>query len=121
MANAQRPNEIDFTVDTSNLYREESITDLKVASIRRLTPIKADGSEDPDRKPVFIGQTQLMSPEGPLPIQAELQADTYQDAIAEFPAAMQKALAQVIQKLKQMQQQKQQQKKDDSRIIVPGR
>ena len=31
---------IDFTVDQSNLYREEGITDLKVASIRRLIPIK---------------------------------------------------------------------------------
>jgi hypothetical protein len=120
MSNAGQASDIDFTVDTGNLYREESITDLKVASIRRLTPIKADGSDDPDRKIVFIGQTQLMSPEGPLPIQAELKADTIEAAIAEFPSAMQKSLAEVIQKLKQFQQQrKQQQQKDDSRIIVP--
>ena len=58
----------------------------------------------------------------PARVQAELKVDTYQEAIAEFPAAMQKALAEVIQKLKQMQQQKQQQQnKGDSRIIVPGR
>jgi hypothetical protein len=119
MSNTGQANEIDFTVDTGNLYREESITDLKVASIRRLTPIKVDGSDDPDRKVIFIGQTQLMSPEGPLPIQAELKADTIEAAIAEFPNAMQKSLAEVIQKLKQYQQQRKQQKSEDSRIIVP--
>ena len=29
---------IDFTIDKTNLHREESITDLKVGSIRRLVP-----------------------------------------------------------------------------------
>ena len=32
----------DLTVDASNLYREESYTDLKVASLRRLDPDQAD-------------------------------------------------------------------------------
>ena len=34
---------IDLTVDLNNLYREESFTDVKVAAIRRLTPVKPDG------------------------------------------------------------------------------
>ena len=34
-------------VDRDHLYREESFTDLKVATIRRLVPIKPDGSENP--------------------------------------------------------------------------
>ena len=33
-------------VDKSNLYKEESFTDLKVATIRRLSPVKHDGSPD---------------------------------------------------------------------------
>ena len=74
MSDQRRVDEIDFTVDKKNLYREESITDLKVASIRRLVPVKPDGTEDPARQTIFIGQTQLMSPEGPLPIQSELDA-----------------------------------------------
>ena len=37
---------IDFSVDRSNLYKEESFTDLKIANIRRLIPVKPDGSED---------------------------------------------------------------------------
>ena len=122
MSDQRRVDEIDFTVDKNNLYREESITDLKVASIRRLVPVKPDGTEDPARQTIFIGQTQLMSPEGPLPIQSELDAGTIEEALDKFPAAMQRALAEVVEKIKKMQQQKQQSgRQNDSRIIVPGR
>ena len=41
---------IDFTVDRNNLYREESFTDIKVAAIRRLTPVKPDGTVDENLK-----------------------------------------------------------------------
>ncbi|WP_246804026.1 hypothetical protein [Desulfosarcina cetonica] len=56
--------QIDFTVDANNLYREEAITDLKVASIRRMIPITADGKDDSSRSPVFFGHTQVMTPQG---------------------------------------------------------
>lgn len=111
--------EIDFTVDANNLYREESITDLKVASIRQLIPIKADGTVDADRKPVFYGHTQLMSPQGPVPIQAPLEADSLEGAMALFPKAMKVAMDQLLEKYKTMAEEQQQ--KEESRIIVPGR
>jgi hypothetical protein len=122
MSDQSRVDQIDFNVDKNNLYREESITDLKVASIRRLVPVKSDGSDDSARKTVFIGQTQLMSPDGPLPIQSELDAGTIEEALDQFPVAMQRALAEVVEKIKKMQQQqKQNSRENDSRIIVPGR
>lgn len=110
---------IDFTVDTSNLYREEAITDFKVASIRRLVPITPDGSEDQSRTPIFIGHTELMSPEGPIPLQARLEADSFKAAMDAFPDAMNQALAEMVEKIKEMQRQ-QMQEKMDKRIIVPG-
>lgn len=113
--------DIDFTFDKTNLHREESITDLKVGSIRRLVPIQPDGTEDKSRTAIFIGHTQLMSPEGPVPIQAALAANNLAEAMDAFPGAMQKALSVMIEKIQKMQQQQQTQKKDDSRIIVPGR
>ena len=119
MSDLGQTGQIDFTVDQTNLYREESITDLKVASIRRLIPINADGTEDKSRTPVFIGHTQLMSPEGPLPIQAQLSANNIAEALDVFPDAMKQALAEVVERIKQMQQKQQQD--DKSRIIVPGR
>jgi hypothetical protein len=117
------PNEqqIDFTVDRANLYKEEAITDLKTASIRKLVPIKSDGSPDESRTTIFIGSTQLMTPEGPLPIQARLMANNLNEAFDEFPNAMQQSLNEVIAELQKMHEQRQNQKRDDSRIIVPGR
>ncbi len=111
----------DFSVDTGNLYREESITDLKAASIRRLIPILPDGSDDDSRSQIFIGHTQLMSPEGPLPIQARLQAESLQEAYAAFPDAMRQALDEVIRQVEQLRRQQQAQGGEQSRIIVPGR
>ena len=66
MANEQNPFG-EVQVDKSNLYREESFTDLKVATIRRLSPIKEDGSPDTSRPQLFTGETTLMSGTRPPP------------------------------------------------------
>jgi hypothetical protein len=95
---------------------------MKVASIRRLTPIKADGSPDESRTPIFVGSTQLMSPEGPLPLQAILPANNFEEALSAFPGAMEKAMAEMIEQVQKMQEMhRAQAQKENSRIIVPGR
>ncbi|RZB35886.1 MAG: hypothetical protein SRB2_02684 [Desulfobacteraceae bacterium Eth-SRB2] len=94
---------IDFTVDLNNLYREEAFTDIKVAAIRRLTPIKPDGSDDESRDPIFMAQTQLMSPSGPVLLQAILDAVTLEKAMEIFPKAMQIEMDKVIEKNKKEQ------------------
>ena len=109
--------EIDFKVDETNLYREEAITDLKVASIRILLPVTIDGADDSSRKPLYVGHTQLMSPQGPVPIQAKLEADNLKDAIAEFPKAMEKAMEEVMENFRRLQ--REHEKKSESRIITP--
>jgi len=118
----EQRNAIDFKVDRSNLYREESFTDLKVGSIRRLTPVKPDGSEDKSRKTIFVGQTNIVTPQGPLPIQGVIQAKELQQAIKRFPEAMEAAMDRLIEEAKKYQEEKQSQiEKPESRIIVPGR
>jgi hypothetical protein len=104
----------EISVDTDNLYREETFTDLKVASIRRLTPIRADGSDDDSRPPLFMGETTLMSQRGPLPVQAPIEATTLEEAFAQFPEAVNKAVEQLIDQAREMQRQ------EASRIVVPG-
>ncbi len=121
MSNGEQKQQIDFTVDKNNLYREESITDIKVASIRRLIPINVDGTEDAGRTAVFMAQTQLMSPEGPVPLQSALKAGSIEEAIDEFPGAMQKALEEMVERLKKVQEQQMRKQKENSNIIVPGR
>ena len=119
-ASEQEPKS-DFSVDTNHLYREETITDLKIASIKVLTPINLDGSEDKSRTHIYVGHTQLMSPEGPLPLQASLEAHNLEEAMAVFPDAMRQALAEMVEKIKKIQQQQKIKEMDSSRIIIPGR
>jgi hypothetical protein len=114
--------QIDFTVARDNLYREDSITDLKSASIRCLTPVKSDGAIDGSRKKIFVGHTQLMSPQGMVPLQAKLEASTLEEAMDKFPAAMQKAMDEMIENVRRMHQEQERMRKgNESRIIVPGR
>ena len=110
---------IDFTINTQNLYREEGYTDMSAGSIRRLVPVKSDGSDDPGRTPIFVGSSQLMTEQGPLPLQAPLTANNLSEAIEAFPAAMEKAMQEMVQALMRLQQEQKQ--ADDSRIIMPGR
>lgn len=113
---------IDFNVDTSNLYREDAITDLKVASIRRMIPTTAEGKDDPSRSPVFFGHTQILTPQGPLPLQARLAANNLSEAIEEFPGTMEKEMSKMVEQIRMMQEQEQKKKQgDESRIIMPGR
>jgi hypothetical protein len=121
MSNGEKPDDLSFTVDKKNLYREESITDLKIANIQRLVPVNIDGTEDSSREAIFLGRTQLSTPQGPIPIQSKLEAKTLEEAMDMFPKAMEVETQKVVESFKQMQEQQEKQKKTDaSRIIVPG-
>ncbi|KPJ78920.1 MAG: hypothetical protein AMJ54_01310 [Deltaproteobacteria bacterium SG8_13] len=127
MANERDVESVDFSVDRQNLYLEESFTDLKVATIRRLTPVKTDGSVDKTRKTIFIGETNILTPNGPLPLQAVIQAKQLQQAFKNFPEAMQAAVDKLAEEVKKMKEKQTSSiiapgsGKQDSRIIVPGR
>lgn len=113
-------NQIDFTVNKENLYKEENVTDLKTASIRCLTPVKIDGTVDENRQKIFIGHTQLMSPQGPVPIQARLNAATLEEAMDRFPAAMENEMVQMVEQLKKMQEEMEKaEQKEKSNLILP--
>ena len=55
-------------MDPSSLYREEVVTDRRIGSIRVLTPLKADGSTDLGRPVLYVGEAQLLTPAGVLPL-----------------------------------------------------
>jgi hypothetical protein len=118
----EQQNELEFNIDRSSLYREESFSDLKTGTIKRLTPVKADGSEDKTRKTVFVGHTSILTPNGPLPIQNNIPAKELSQAIKKFPEVMQQAMAQLIEEVKRYQEQEQSRiQKPDSGLIIPGR
>ena len=121
MIDEQQDN-LEFKIDRSNLYSEESFSDLKTGTIKRLTPVKADGSEDKTRKTMFVGHTSILTPNGPLPIQNNIAAKDLQQAIKKFPEVMQQAMDQLIEEVKRYQEQEQGQiQKADSGLIIPGR
>jgi hypothetical protein len=109
---------LDFTLDQQNLYREENYTDLKAGSIRRLVPVQPDGQPDTSRTEIFLGTTQLMTNEGPLPVQARLMANTFQEAQTLFPETMRQATLEMVEQFEKLQQKMK--SEGDSRIILPG-
>jgi hypothetical protein len=110
--NMQALAEIKF--DGDQLYREEVYTDLRVGSIKQLIPVTRDGSRDLSRAVVFLGEAQLMSQMGPLPVQAKIEAENLEAAIAAFPQAIQVAVEAMIDEVKELQ------RREMSRIVVPG-
>lgn len=104
----------EIEVDRENLYLEEVFTDLKVATLRRLSPVKADGSPDTTRPVLFHAQTQLMSQMGPLPVNCAIDAANLEEAMRKFPEAIAEAIERMVEEAKELQRQ------EASRIIVPG-
>ncbi len=100
-------------IDANNLWKEENITDLKVGSIRKLTPIKTDGSEDDSRKPTFSATTNIMTPGGALPVSGEIEASTLEEAIEKFPEAINAAIKQLQEDMVKYQQEQ------ANRIVTP--
>ena len=112
MAGEQQLPEI--KLDPKDLYREEIFTDRKAGTLRRLVPVKSDGSEDTARAVLYSGQTQLLTPAGVLPLAFELEAASLEDACNQFPAAVKIAIEQAIEEAREMR------REAASRIVVPG-
>ncbi|TFG95017.1 MAG: cytoplasmic protein [Myxococcales bacterium] len=104
----------DLKVDTANLYREEMFTDLRVATLRRLVPVRLDGTDDPSRPILFSAQTTLMTQAGPVPVSAAIEATTLLEATQKFPEAIQAAVERLVEEARELQ------RREMSRIVVPG-
>ncbi len=114
MANAESGGAGEIKVDIANLYREETYSDMRVATIRQFVPVKPDGSPDPAREPLFFGQAQMMTQAGPIPVETPLEAKTLQEAIQKYPDAIREAVADVVEQVRELQRQA------ASRIVVPS-
>ena len=109
----EKPQEA-FRFNQSNLFQEEIFTDLKTASIHRFTPVKPNGEMDKNRKILFIGHTQIMTQQGPFPIQFPIEAKNLQQAMDKLPEALERALEHIAEEAKEIK------RREESRIIVPG-
>ncbi len=100
-------------MDAGDLWREEVFTDRKVGTIRRLSPVKADGSADMGRKALYIGEASLYTPAGTLPLTFEIPADSLDKAVAGYSEAVQLAFADAMEELQEMR------RKAASSIVIP--
>jgi len=103
----------DPKMDANDLYREDTITDRKVGTIRVMTPIRPDGSIDPARSPAYVGQAQIMTPAGVLPLSFEIPAATLAEACAGFAEGAKIAFEETMQELQEMRRQQ------ASSIVIP--
>jgi hypothetical protein len=89
-------------MNAADLYLEEVFTDRRVGTIQRLTPVKADGGPDSSRSVVYVGQAQVMTPAGALPLSFEIPADSLGEAIEGFGPAAEAAVAETMKRLQEM-------------------
>jgi hypothetical protein len=100
-------------MDSSQVYREETFTDRKVGTIRRLTPVTADGADDAARTVLYVGQAQVMTPMGAVPISFELEGASLSAAIAKFGEAAEQAVQQTVRELQEMR------REQASSLVIP--
>ena len=101
------------TMDPAALYQEELFTDRRVGAIRRLTPIKSDGAPDATRPVLFVGQAEIMTNMGPVPINFEIPGKSLTDAVAGFAPAATVAIERTVQQIQEMRRQA------ASQLVVP--
>ena len=101
------------TMDAAQICREETFTDRRVGTIRRLTPVMADGAPDGARPVLFVGQAQVMTPMGAIPISFELDSPTLDGAIAKFGDAAEQAVQQTLREIQEMR------REQASSLVIP--
>ena len=100
-------------MDPATLYREDVFTDRKIGVIRRLTPVKTDGSDDPSRATLFAGETQILTSVGPLPVNFEIEASSLGEAATGYADAAKVAVERTVKDLQELRRQA------ASSIVVP--
>ena len=100
-------------MDPTSLYREDVITDRRVGTLRVMTPIKTDGSTDLGRAVVYVGEAQLLTQAGLLPLVFEIDAKSLADAIEKFAAGATAAIERTRRELEELR------REAASQIVVP--
>src|SRR5262249_35556302 len=113
MATRQEERMIEPEMNPEDLWLEEIFTDRRVGTIRRMTPVKGDGTKDPEREVVYVGETQVMSQIGTLPINFLLEVKSLDEAAKKFGAAAKVAIERTVKELQELRRQQ------ASSIVVP--
>ncbi len=111
---ADAANARDPRMDSSDLWREEIITDRKIGTLRVMTPIRADGSVDASRRTTYVGEAQMVTNMGPLPISFEIEAASLAAAVEAYGPAAKEAFERTVRELQDLRRQA------ASSLVIPG-
>jgi hypothetical protein len=103
----------ELKLDPEKLYLEEVFTDRRIGSIRRLTPVSRDGKADPTGAVLYVGDTQVMTPAGAIPIAFEISAASLGEAAEKFGSLAAESIERTVRELQELRRQA------ASSIVVP--
>ena len=103
----------ELKLDSKALYLEEVFTDRRVGTIRRMTPVDKDGGRDPARAVLYVGETQVLTPAGALPIAFEIGAGSLEEAAEKFGSLAREAIERTVKELQELRRQA------ASSIVIP--
>jgi hypothetical protein len=112
MANSD-PRSPELKLDPDKLYLEEVLTDRRIGTLRRLTPVTRDGAPDATRAVVYMGETQILTPAGSIPIAFEIEAGSLGEAADKFGPLAREAIDRTVRELQELRRQA------SSSIVVP--
>jgi hypothetical protein len=110
-----QPNALELRMDPATLYREDVYTDRKIGTLRVLTPVTAGGGPDASRETLYVGETQILTPGGLLPLAFEIPATSLAAAVENFAAGANEAIERTRREIEQLR------REAASSIIVPDR
>jgi len=101
----------------TELYEEKQFTDMKAGGIKAFFPVKADGTKDESRDPIFIAVTNIDVGNGQLfPVHGRIEgATTLEGALVDFKPTLDDHLQAMMNEAERREQAEQ---KDEGRIIT---
>jgi hypothetical protein len=103
----------ELKMDPDALYREEVFTDQRVGTVRRMTPVDSRGADDAARPVLYIGQAQLMTPMGAIPLTFQIEASSLAEAIDNFAGAAEVQLEETARQIEEAR------REAASQIVIP--
>ena len=103
----------ELKLDPDKLYVEEIFTDRRIGTLRRLTPVTKEGKPDTARATLYVGETQVLTPAGTLPIAFEIGAGSLEEAAEKFGPLAKEAIDRTVRELQELRRQA------ASSIVVP--
>ena len=113
MATRQEERGMEPEMNPKDLWLEEVFTDRRVGTIRRMTPVNGEGARDDSREVTWIGETQVLTQVGTLPINFALEGKNLEEAAQKFGAAAKAAIERAVKELQELRRQQ------ASSIVVP--